>query len=76
MRIQRVTSATAAFLLLLAVAVGGAWADQTGQPAPKLVVEKNTHSFEAVVDGTVVSHDFLVRNEGDKVLELSKVKTG
>lgn len=76
MRIQRVTSATAGILLLLMVAAGGAWADETTQPAPKLVVEETAFSFEPVVDGALVSHDFVVRNEGDEVLKINKVKTG
>jgi hypothetical protein len=76
MRIQRVTSATAAILLLLMVTVGGTWADQVIQPTPKLVIKETTHSFAPVVDGAMVSHDFMVGNEGDEVLKINKVKTG
>lgn len=76
MRIQRVTYATAGILLLVMVAVGGAWADQATQPAPRLVVDETSFSFEPVVDGALVSHDFVVRNEGDEVLKINKVKTG
>jgi hypothetical protein len=76
MRIQRVTSATTAILLLLMVAAGGARADQAIRPTPKLVIEETTHSFAPVVDGTIISHDFLVGNAGEEVLKISKVQTG
>jgi len=76
MRIQRVTSSTVTILLLLMVATGGAWSDQAIQAAPKLVMEETSHSFEPVMDGALVSHDFVVRNEGDVMLKIIKVRTG
>ncbi len=75
MRIQRVTSAATAILLLLMVAAGGARADQAIRPTPKLVIEETTHSFAPVMDGTIISHDFMVGNAGEAVLKISKVQT-
>jgi hypothetical protein len=76
MRIQSVMKITLAALVVLMIAVGGAWADQVGQPMPKLVMEETAYSFDPVVDGTKITHDFKVRNEGDAVLNINKVKTG
>jgi hypothetical protein len=62
--------------VVVMIAVGGAWADQSPQPLPKLVIEKDSYTFDPVVDGTKVTHDFVVRNEGDADLNINKVKTG
>jgi hypothetical protein len=75
MRIQSVMKITLAAVVLM-IAVGGAWADQADRPTPKLVIEPTAYSFDPVVDGTKVTHDFVVRNEGDAVLNIHKVKTG
>ena len=74
MRIPNVIPLTLVMLLLCVAAASGA--NQATGPAPKLVVEDTAHSFEAVVDGTLVTHDFIVRNDGDEVLHINKVKTG
>jgi hypothetical protein len=75
MRNQKITHITLAAVLILMATGSAVWANQAIQPAPKLVMEKTQHSFEPVVDGTKVSHDFVVRNEGDAVLKILKVKT-
>jgi hypothetical protein len=75
MRIQSVIKITLSAVVLM-IAVGGAWADQAGQPSPKLVIGETAYSFDPVVDGTLVTHDFVVRNEGEAVLNIQKVKTG
>lgn len=76
MRINRVKIAAPAILVLLMVAAAGAWGNQAIRPAPKLVIEETTHSFAPVVDGTIISHDFLVGNAGEEALKISKVQTG
>jgi hypothetical protein len=76
MRIQSVMKITLTALVVLMIAAGGAWANQPSQPAPKLVMAETTFSFDPVVDGTKVTHDFIVHNEGEAVLNIHKVKTG
>jgi hypothetical protein len=76
MRNQKIAPITLVTLLILMAAGSIAWADQASQPTPKLVVENSSYEFDPVVDGTLVNHDFVVRNEGDAVLNIQKVKTG
>jgi hypothetical protein len=73
MPIQSVKKTTLVVLLIFMVGVGGAWANQ---PAPQLILDQTEFSFEPVVDGTLVNHDFMVQNKGDAVLNIHKVKTG
>jgi hypothetical protein len=76
MSIQSVSKTTLAAMLILMITVAAAWADPARQPAPKLVIDETAHSFDPVLDGTMVTHDFVVRNEGEAVLNIQKVKTG
>lgn len=75
MRIRSVMKITLA-AVIVTITAGVVWADQSPQPLPKLVIEKDTYTFDPVVDGTKVTHDFVVRNEGDADLNIHKVKTG
>lgn len=43
---------------------------------PTAVLSELAYEFEAVVDGTEISHDFTVKNNGDGVLAIQQVKTG
>jgi hypothetical protein len=43
---------------------------------PTAVLPELSYEFEAVVDGTEISHDFSVKNTGDGVLAIQQVKTG
>ncbi len=49
-----------------------------GAPAqrPTAVLPELAYEFDAVVDGTEISHDFTVKNVGDGVLAIQQVKTG
>jgi hypothetical protein len=51
-------------------------ADMSTDTPPDAVFPQVTYEFEKVVDGTVVTHDFAVKNTGKGVLEISRVKTG
>lgn len=44
--------------------------------APKLVVKEKEFHFGDVAGGEVLSHEFVVSNEGDAVLEIQNVKPG
>jgi hypothetical protein len=76
MPILSVRKITLMALLIFMVSVGTAWANQPDQPAPQLVLDQTEFSFEPVVDGALVNHDFVVQNKGDAVLNIHKVKTG
>ena len=43
---------------------------------PMAVFESTTYNFPTVVDGTVIVHDFIVKNRGVADLKIEKVKTG
>jgi hypothetical protein len=59
-------------------------AEKAGQEAisadqkahPEIMIPNPLFTFEAVVDGTEVVHDFPVYNRGAGDLEIAKVKTG
>jgi hypothetical protein len=65
----------AAFWLTLLAAAGMTAAAEEA-PSPKAVFVENSWRFEVVLEGEEVSHDFVVRNEGNAPLEISKVQTG
>ncbi|MFW6147801.1 MAG: DUF1573 domain-containing protein [Thermodesulfobacteriota bacterium] len=43
---------------------------------PKMVLKERAFDFKKVREGEVISHTFEVRNEGDQVLEIIRVKPG
>lgn len=45
------------------------------ETAPKAVVEEPNHIFAQVVDGEVVTHDFVIRNQGDAPLLIGRVSS-
>jgi hypothetical protein len=49
-----------------------------GEPfaAPQAVVPHPRFEFNPVVEGSVVVHDFVLRNQGQAVLEIGSVQTG
>jgi hypothetical protein len=49
---------------------------QAQTPAPAAVVSKPSHQFETVLEGQVVTHDFVVHNKGSADLQIEKIKTG
>ena len=44
-------------------------------PVPKAVVEKPGYSFDPVVEGTIVTHEYQIENKGQAVLDILKVRT-
>ncbi len=40
---------------------------------PVLIIQDKVHTFEQVLEGTDVRHDFIVQNKGDAVLKIEKV---
>ena len=69
------------FIFFAAVCIlsfeGGAFGDsnQTA-PSSSVVVSENRYTFPTVIDGTEVTHDFIIQNKGDAPLVIEKVKTG
>jgi hypothetical protein len=44
-------------------------------PAPVAVAQESVYEFPATPEGEYVVHDFVIRNQGDAVLNVLKVKT-
>lgn len=44
--------------------------------SPALHLPERVHTFDPVVDGTVVNHTFVLQNRGSAPLEISRVRTG
>ena len=43
---------------------------------PAIELPELSHEFDQVVDGTQVTHDFIIRNTGNGPLTINEVKTG
>lgn len=57
-------------------AAASASAQKAPEGAPRAFFPEPNHTFEAVFDGTVVLHNFVLLNRGSAALEVSEVKTG
>ncbi len=44
--------------------------------APNLSVTNNTFEFGYVPEGTVIKHNFIIKNNGDETLVIKKILTG
>ena len=65
-----------AFALLFAFALAGtAFAAQPGA-MPDAYSPNPAFTFEGAVEGSEVTHDFVIRNKGEADLVIAKVKTG
>ena len=71
--VNKFSVAVAALILTAVTAVPGG-AEKIS--APRMVLEQTDFDFREVEEGEVLTHDFIVRNEGDKPLEIEKVAPG
>ena len=49
---------------------------QQTPPSPSIFVPESRYTFPTVLDGTEVTHDFVIQNKGDAELVIEKVRTG
>jgi hypothetical protein len=66
----------AATIFLLFVSAPCVFADASSESAPKAVLLDGIHVFEPVVEGTPVSHDFILQNHGDAPLVIESIRAG
>jgi hypothetical protein len=45
------------------------------QPSPSAFVPEPVYEFGQVVDGTKITHDYVIQNKGSAPLKIEKVKT-
>ena len=44
--------------------------------SPSVFVPDSRYTFPTVIDGTEITHDFIIQNKGDALLVIKSVKTG
>ncbi|MBA3010067.1 MAG: DUF1573 domain-containing protein [Proteobacteria bacterium] len=49
--------------------------EKTTQNKPSAVISNPDYQFSPVLDGTEVTHEFVVKNKGDALLKIEKVET-
>jgi len=42
---------------------------------PRAVVDTPSYDFAQVIDGTIVTHDFVIKNQGDAPLTIGKISS-
>ncbi len=50
--------------------------EQKTEKIPKAVINNPVFEFPPVVDGTIITHDFIIYNKGSATLEIIKIKPG
>lgn len=63
-------------MALVFAGITGVPGECSGASAARAVVTEPDFSFGTVAEGAKVTHTFLIRNEGDAKLLISKVETG
>jgi len=43
---------------------------------PSAVAPESKYTFDPVIEGTEIAHDFVIQNKGGALLKIEKVKTG
>ncbi len=89
MRIKQLASAAAIGLAAMLITSTGFSASQSdaesqtkkpmtqmAEKMPSAFFPETNHTFDPVVDGTRVTHDFIVQNKGDAPLNIIKIRTG
>ena len=51
-------------------------AKNSTEKRPLAVIPEQTYEFIPVVEGSLVTHDFIIQNRGTATLVIEKVKTG
>lgn len=68
------------FLLAVISSLVWVWAATANEPQtpgrPKAVAPEPRFEFSIVVEGTEVTHDFVIENHGTAPLNIAKVQTG
>ncbi len=60
------------FLLIIHTAA----AENIAKTSPKAVLTEQVFAFKPVVEGTTVTHDFILHNKGTAPLVIEKISTG
>jgi len=66
----------ASLFCLFLFAVNNSAAENMDPKAPQAVLPEQIFEFEPVLEGTTVTHDFILQNKGTAPLVIHKIKTG
>lgn len=73
MALLRILAAFIAALILTGAPAGESPA--ASGPSPKIHFTEERYAFSPVMEGTTITHDFVVENRGAQTLEISQVRT-
>jgi len=62
--------------VILFFQTGSFGAEDTPPNSPSVFVPENRFKFDPVLDGTEITHDFIVQNKGTAPLKIEKVRSG
>ncbi|MBC8432907.1 MAG: hypothetical protein H8D96_13435 [Desulfobacterales bacterium] len=71
---QKMMTVLLCFLFLFTI--NSVAAENIAKTAPKAVLTKRVFTFKPVVEGTTVTHDFILQNKGTPPLVIKKISTG
>jgi hypothetical protein len=71
---QKMMTVLLCFLFLLTI--NSVAAENIDKTAPKAVLAEQIFAFKPVVEGTTVTHDFILQNKGTAPLVIKKISTG
>jgi hypothetical protein len=66
------------FVVVMAVVfqLGPVWAEENIEKSPSFNVNAPIFNFDPAVEGTKVTHEYIIKNEGEASLDIKNVKTG
>ena len=72
--LRKFASAMVLFFLLLVPALG--FGNENLSPQPKAYLPESVFTFQPVVEGNQVVHEFIIRNQGGASLNILDLKSG
>jgi len=72
--LRKLASAVVLFFVLLLPALG--LGDENLNPQPKAYLPESVFTFQPVVEGNQIVHEFIIRNQGGASLNILDLKSG
>lgn len=73
----KIFAITCCFVLFTVVAFGAEEIKiETDKQYPSAFLPAPSYTFETVLEGAVITHDFIIQNKGTSSLNIEKVKSG
>jgi len=75
LRLKKLIAVIFVFCILFSITVSFGAEENTLQ-SPFAFVQAGLHEFAPVLDGTRITHDFIIQNKGTAPLKIEKVRSG